>query len=124
MKIATLISTALLVSLVTLSAAFAMERDFSNAVLRMERGTTTAATVSISGTLTCATQDNGAPCELQVRDSKSGKNYRLANANNAVRMHHEGINNVIIEGVIASSNAGNTEGNSLNTLEIKKIDRL
>ncbi|MGK5089158.1 hypothetical protein WDW86_16525 [Bdellovibrionota bacterium FG-2] len=120
MKLATLVSTVLVISLGTLTAAFAMERDFSNTVIRMERGNPTT-TVSISGTLSCVSQENGTPCELQVRDSKSGKNFRLANATNAMRMHHDGINNVVIEGVIASTEQ---TANSLNTLEIKKIDRL
>ncbi len=62
--------------------------------------------VKIAGNLSCimAEQNTGGACELRIKESKSGTEYRLVDAGFAMQLFFSGKKNVSIEGRLDKAN--------------------
>ena len=92
--------------LLLLSPAIAVMREVDTTFVSLrqaERAAQQESQVKINGALACplAAENTGEGCNLTLRDSRTGRTYRLSNANGAMRLYQNGTKNVTIEGTLA-----------------------
>ncbi|MGZ3689205.1 MAG: hypothetical protein ACXWP5_05340 [Bdellovibrionota bacterium] len=104
----------------TAGSAFAIGGEMETLSAMKQEGIFTGRTkikiVRVEGALSCERPmvNNGDGCVLNLRDTKSGRNFRLIEANDAQHLYSTGKKNVAVEGVMQDSE----------TIEVKKADSL
>jgi hypothetical protein len=89
-------------AMMTPLSAYARDRGDHQMTIAIAKQELRQITVTLKGAVTC-TEASGTACHLNLKDVATGQTYKLSNASEVLKLYNAGTQNVVIEGILKSS---------------------